>query len=123
MRFSRYGSALDYYTLEELTMLQKQDGLLFAHAELSGSEGCYCEVAIWNDRNRRFEKLCFYKFFSNEHPVLPSASAEAAAKYYAEMINSLSAQGELSPIVNRMPHFHGPAPVIQPHPKETAVAS
>jgi hypothetical protein len=62
-------------------------GRLFARAENSGCEGCYIEVAIWNEKTLAWERFCFEKVFGGEiREDIPRAYD--TARWMADKINN-----------------------------------
>ena len=105
-RFCAYGDVLgEGWTLAELVEYQKDSGTLFARAENSGCEGCYCEVARWNMTAHRFERFCFLKCFGGEWSEEIDSSRQTAAKF-AEAINSAAGHAGLC-VVHVMPQYSG----------------
>lgn len=105
-RFCAYGSEVlgEGHTLAQLIEFQKSEGSLFARAENSGSEGCYCEVARWNLKTHRFERFAFLKCFGGEWTDEITSAGETAAKF-ADAINNAGHHG-LS-VVHVMPQYSG----------------
>jgi hypothetical protein len=105
-RFAAYGSEVigEGHTLAQLIEFQKSEGTLFARAENSGCEGCYCEVARWNLKTHRWERFAFLKCFGGEWVDGITSASKTAAKF-AEAINSAGHCG-LS-IVHVMPEYSG----------------
>lgn len=102
--FTKYGNPMEKLDFDDLLVLQQDDGGLVARAEHSASEGCCCEVAIWNEATHRWERFAFAKFLGGEHPELPNANSQQTAEWYADQINAI--RGWLPPIIHRMPN-HG----------------
>lgn len=105
MNLSMYGKGLRSVSLESLIELQRETQQLWAHAEESGCEGCYCEVSRWNDSTRRWERFAFEKYFGGEHPDKPDANCIETAQYVATLINAHGYIVEFSPIVHSMPSY------------------
>ena len=108
LKFARYGG-IEQITLHELIAMSAKDGMLVARAEDSGCEGTYCEVAIWNEKTRRFERYAFYKFLGGEFAV-PTPGTYCEATYCANLINESSCslnvrRSEQAPIIHSMPTF------------------
>ena len=104
MKFSLYGNNDGAsISLDGLLEMQRNEGMLWAHAEDSGSESCYCEVARWNEAARRFERYAFAKCADDRFPELPEATDVKTAEHAAQLINNVTPQVRL-PIVHRMPN-------------------
>lgn len=93
-------------SLQRLVAMSAENGELIARVEDSGCEGTYCEVAAWNDRTHRFERLAFYKFLGGE---FKSLTARDAAAHCAQLINEASAawnvKNQEAPLIHNMPTF------------------
>ena len=101
MMFSQYEcGGFRHETLESIIALQTDTMDLFAHAENSGSEGCYVEIARWSYTRQRWERFAFCKLFNEE---IEGLSAVDAAKKIAAQINGV--YPEESAIVHRMPSW------------------
>jgi len=100
-------------TLEALLDEQKKDGIYWAHAEDSGCESCYCEVARWSDERGRWERFACLKAYYYRLPELPDASDEETAGAIADQINALAYWHGRANIVHRMPSYQ-PAPTPTP---------
>ena len=113
MNYSLYGPAMSQVTHQDLLAMQRREGMLLARAEESGSEGCYVEVAIWNDHAGQWQRFCFMKCFGGEHPSDADhnrVTANITADLFARDINETGPEaGRRSyiPIVHRMPDFTG----------------
>ena len=121
MRFARYGATfINGISLLEMLAIQRdgwrQGVYLFANAEYSGCEGCYCEVAIWkedNDQQRGvWKKFAFEKFFGGELAEIPDANDWETACWYARQINDAASAGCPS-LVHDMKSYEGADPVIE----------
>ncbi len=66
--YSLYGKPCERISREQLLAEQHRDGMLFARAEESGSEGCYVEVARWYEARWRWERYAFLKFLNGDDP-------------------------------------------------------
>lgn len=110
IRFSSYGDPIGATcTLQDLIDQSRRDGMLYARAEDSGCEGCYCEVCIWNDEARRFERFAFVKLFGGEFEIATGecAGERESAEYCARLINEASTAWNNArlPIIHRMPTY------------------
>jgi hypothetical protein len=104
--FSRYGQSFDTLTVDEILEMQRRDGMLYARAEQSGSEGTYVEVAIWNPNHRQWQRYAFMKCFGGEHPSLPDAGSIQTARQFADDINHLVHVQDVSfSIIHSMPCY------------------
>jgi hypothetical protein len=83
LNFCLYGKICGSISMKEIKKL-KNDFSIFARAEYSGAEGCYCEVARWNEEKRVYQRFAFVKFFDGD---LGGNSALDCAKQTAEYIN------------------------------------
>lgn len=101
-----YGSPHNVMDVEELLELQRKDGMLYARAEQSGSEGTYVEVAIWNSNHRQWQRYAFMKCFGGEHPTLPDAGSIQTARRFADDVNQILHTQDVSfSIVHNMPQY------------------
>ena len=100
-------------TLQQLCRLPD----IFAHAERSGSEGCYVEVARWSYLRERWEKICHCKCFGGEIKEHPDLSDNDTAKFIADFLNSRH-NGHNLPIVYGFKTFNFPE---KPNPDVTAI--
>jgi hypothetical protein len=98
--FSKYGGA-ESISLKEFHEIPAGD--LWARAEQSGCEGCYCEIARWSNKNHRWERFAFAKFFGGEHPEAPEAGSIETAALYARDIN----RGEIATVIHGLPNYEG----------------
>ncbi len=101
MQRYRYGSApLTVITVQEVLDLPR--GEIWARAEDSGCEGCYCEVARLTETGfwRRF---AFVKFFNGD---LGDFNAYDCAKMVARFINAHH-QTEAYPLIHKMTSWEG----------------
>lgn len=106
MKFNLYGAdPWATIALEGLLELQREEGMLWAHAEDSGSESCYCEVARWNAATQRYERFAFCKCADYRFPELPDATDDVTAEHMAKLINELIPCKQRLPIVYRMPDW------------------
>jgi hypothetical protein len=105
MTFTIYGQPHQSISFDDLLAIQKEHGMLWAHAEDSGSESCYCEVARWNEKARRWERFCHLKCMDYRLPELLDASDEQTAIKLAERINALLHCGDRASIVHSMPNY------------------
>lgn len=101
-----YGSPHNVLDVEDMLQLQRRDGMLYARAEQSGSEGTYVEVAIWNDNHRQWQRYAFMKCFGGEHPSLPDAESIETATRFATDINQIchTRESDFS-IVHALPQY------------------
>ena len=112
-RFAAYSDIMgEGFTLAELVEFQAREGTLFANAENSGSEGCYCEVARWNMESQRFERFAFLKCFGGEYRGEKNSNrgdsvlkATETAARFAAAINSATDRNLC--IVHLMPAYSG----------------
>lgn len=106
MKFNLYGAdPWATIAMEGLLEMQREEGMLWAHAEDSGSESCYCEVARWNAATRRYERFAFCKCADYRFPELPDATDEVTAEHAAQLINDLIPCNMRVPIVHRLPNW------------------
>lgn len=104
--FALYGAPHNGLYVEELLDMQRKDGMLFARAEQSGSEGTYVEVAIWNSNHRQWQRYAFMKCFGGEHKELPDAGSIQTARRFADDINQIMYTQDVSfSIVHNMPQY------------------
>ncbi len=103
IQFAKYGSG--YITLDDILVIQNETKMLWAHAEDSGCESCYCEVARWNERTERWERFCVVKCLDYRLPELPDASDEETAVELAKRINEPLWDDGRASIVHSMPNF------------------
>jgi len=107
MRFHRYGHVLERdIEWDELISEQQRDGLLWAHAENSGCESEYVEVAKWNGPARRYERYVHVKCLDFRLPDMPDASDDETAIEAAKRINAAAGWHDNGdhPIVHSMPN-------------------
>jgi hypothetical protein len=112
MNFTRYETGAVWptrITFADLLVEQLDHGMLFARAELSGSEGCYVEVCRWNDANWRYERYAFVKLLSGEeYTELFAGSTVDAAREMAWRINAAgNLRDEDARLIHRMPNWAG----------------
>ena len=101
-------SGPDYISLEDLVALNRKDGDLFAHAERSGCEACYVEVARWCFDKHCYRRWAFCKFFGGEVPEIPDANDVETCRHVARIINEAnSVYGDLAPVLHRMKNWGG----------------
>lgn len=112
MSYSLYGTAgMRAATIDQLKAENKESGLLFARAENSGCEGCYVEVAKWNEERRRWERYAFEKYFGGEHPDDTDAAgvygyAADTAQRFADDINAAAnPHGENVSFIHSLPDY------------------
>jgi hypothetical protein len=110
VRFCKYGDPTSSSPwLSQLIEESAAEGMLHARAEDSGSEGTYCEVCIWNDPARRFERFAFMKFLGGEFEIVAGEdmNERQCAEYCAELINAASTawNNPRLPIIHRMPNY------------------
>lgn len=103
IRFELYGDVWHALTLEEMLAAQAEHHNLWARAENSGSESCYCEVAVWNDDARQWQRFATCKCMDYRLPELPEATDAATAEALAAMINK--DQDERIAVIHRMPNY------------------
>lgn len=110
IHYNLYGNVLGRgLTHEELLKLAQQERDVFARAELSGSEGCYVEVARWAQDRQRWERFCFEKVFGGEHPQESRddpPSAEVTAERLAREINDAGNNAHIS-FIHGLPDWKG----------------
>lgn len=95
-------------TLDELKAENAKTGLLLARAENSGCEGCYVEVAKWNDETNRWERYAFEKYFGGEHPSEVDdarVSCVTTAEKFAAEINNANRAGEYNSLIHTLPTY------------------
>jgi hypothetical protein len=99
MRYSSYGTfgGISHKSLLELAKKK----CLWARAENSGSEGCYCEIARWNEKSEAWERYCFEKFFGND-----KETCWEEASRYADEINAVAGTDAIS-VIHRLPNYSG----------------
>lgn len=102
--FCRYGGNGDSITLDELKQLQRETGSLFAHAENSGCEGCYVEVARYNNAANCWQRFAFLKCFGGEHASNEDASAEETARLFAAEISPRACDSFIHSLPNYEAH-------------------
>lgn len=107
MRFKLYGEPFNYIELDALIAQQKELADLWAHAEDSGSESTYVEVARWNHSGQRWERFAFLKMLDVDMP----GSDDEKADTLAEQINSAARHSRRASIVHSMPNWTEIAPV------------
>ena len=100
--YSLYGTDCERISHEQVLAEQHRDGMLFARAEQSGSEGCCVEVARWSEARCRWERYAFHKFLDGDDPQLFSC-VEAACHYAKEINQATSHVTTFLPIIHRMP--------------------
>jgi hypothetical protein len=106
-RFSLYGevwNGIDYPALLEQA---KETGLL-ARAEDSGCEGCYVEVARWNDDARQWQRYAFLKCFGGEDGI--DGSSRETADRIAAAINAPA--GRYASLIHNMPNYAAAAAAV-----------
>jgi hypothetical protein len=110
-RFSMYGWDGPGFgpklSLADLLAIQAEDGTLWAHAEDSGSESCYCEVARWNHVEVQWERFAHCKMMDYRLSDLPEASDEATATEAARRINKPLWFDDRAPVVHSLPNWTG----------------
>ena len=106
MSYSIYGGGRNI-TLDELKAENDRGGMLLARAENSGSEGCYVEVAKWNESTERWERYAFEKYFGGEHPGDDDlATCMSTAEKYAAEINAAGYScGENQSFIHALPNY------------------
>jgi hypothetical protein len=120
MRFAIYGAAGSRsISLDEIVAEQQADQMLFAHAEDSGCESCYVEVAKWSNSRKRWERYAFCKCLDYRLPEMPDASDEDTAIEAARRINEPCYTEGRASVVHTLPNCE-PEPVtveqIAAHP-------
>ena len=80
---------------------------LWAHAERSGSEGCYVEVARWSELRQRWERFAFAKVFGGEIKEQPDLGDNETAILLANFINERMKNTVIT-IVHNFPSFNEP---------------
>lgn len=105
MHFSRYFNETPVQSISLRALL---DGVvcgdLMARAEESGCEGCYIEVARWNDKLRQWQRFAFEKVFGGEEGGQDGESARDAAIRIANRINQ--AHGvDFVPLIHTLPSW------------------
>ena len=108
MKFSIYGSNTAWAEIDLLELLQMQstDGDLWAHAETSGCESCYVEVARWNHAAQQWQRFCFFKIDGWRFPEIDDCTDGHTAELLARRINSTTWQARAA-VVHRMPNWAG----------------
>ncbi len=103
LSFSLYGgeSPSRGLTLDELHALATA-GDIWAHAENSGCEGCYVEVARYNAKKNTWERFACEKFFGGEDGLEPEGCVDTATRV-AALINK--AGDENANVVHRMENW------------------
>jgi hypothetical protein len=121
MRFTKYGfEGFSGISFEAILAQQKETGDLLARAEDSGSEGCYCEIAIWNHATYRFERFAFEKFHGGE---IEGKSAEEIAEHCAAQVNAAGYMGARSGLIHSLPNHGGSTPLEEQCRKLIAAAA
>jgi hypothetical protein len=89
--------------LDDLLHMQRQDVCLWAHAEASGSESCYCEVARWNydAAPAAWQRFAWCKL-ADTAIGWPHQDDAERARGLAEIINGGPG---LAPIVHGLPNY------------------
>lgn len=103
--FSRYTGGADCAHVSLRTLFGGGElpcGEFVARAEFSGSEGCYVEVARWNEEFGCWQKFAFLKFFGGEY--WRSLGDEATAERLASIINKRNGSERVS-LIHRLPVF------------------
>ena len=106
MCFTKYGRPMVDIGLTDLIGHNRIHGDLWARAEDSGCEGCYCEVARWDKENRRWSRYAFEKYFGDEHHTgwqLANAAAGAINGGREDdlvLIHSMPNYGEKEPCLS-----------------------
>ncbi len=80
--FNFYGGSSRAWSLKDM-LAESAKGMLLARAEQSGCEGCYIEVAKWNETAKKWQRYAFEKVFGGEdgkEPETATATAERIAK-------------------------------------------
>jgi hypothetical protein len=85
------------------TLLKVPD--LFAHAESSGCEACYVEVARWSWIRNRWEKFAFVKCFGGEIKEFPDIGDVETCRKIADLINERQGR-QPGAVVNCFPSFN-----------------
>lgn len=110
MKYSLYGN-LGHISLDALKDENAATGCLFARAEHSGCEGCYVEVAKWNESTRRYERYAFEKYFGGEHPEDTDSAGvygyavDTAERFAADINNAAGPGGSTTPLIHTLPNF------------------
>jgi hypothetical protein len=123
MNFTVYGAGWQCISYADLLKHAREHKDLMARAENSGCEGCYIEVARWNQTTERWERYCFEKVFGGEHSEKADArvsSFETAQKFADEINDAACCHPHNYPWVHYMPNWGSP-PIkdkILPHLKE-----
>lgn len=66
LHFCLYDGAATDTTYHDVLRVAEETGMIFARAEYSGSEGCYVEVARWNQEWNEWQRFAFCKVFDGE---------------------------------------------------------
>ncbi len=115
MNFSLYSlpeQVAGTITMEQLCELASK-GEVFARAENSGCEGCYVEVARWNQEANEWQRFCFEKVFGGEDLKLDqqigddACGAESTAERIANRINAISRHSHVA-LVHHFPTWGTP---------------
>lgn len=102
--FALYGEVWNGVSFEELLEQAKQDGMLLARAEESGCEGCYVEVARWNDGARQWQRYAFLKCFGGEDGIDDGGACETAERIAAS-INDAAGRPRYPSLIHNMPNY------------------
>ena len=110
IRFAKYGSSAlgGGVSLADLITESKETSYLWAHAEDSGCESCYVEVAKWDDKHKAWFKYAFLKTLDVlrglelELECSEDASDEEVAVLIAKKINDVSWEEGRASIVGAM---------------------
>jgi hypothetical protein len=78
--FAQYGKlGFGSLSIDDLLKLN-----CIARTEDSGSEGCYCEIARWNIKEKKFQRFAFCKFLGGE---IENQDAFGCADHVTNLLN------------------------------------
>lgn len=104
-RFDLYGTGCtEVLTCEQMVEKNREDcKAIFAHAEKSGCEGTYVEVAKYNDGIRAWQRYAFRKFLGGE--LGDERDGQQSADAVAMWINERNIGRDA--VVHLMPNYKG----------------
>ena len=108
-------------SFEDLLKAAKEHGMFFARAEESSSEGCCCEVAIWNDDAGEWQSYAWLQCFGGEFPEAKELGPKWTASQFAFAINNACDVGPNIPVIHKMPVYNHPVAKATIWPSETQV--
>jgi hypothetical protein len=121
LRFNLYGGeTFESLTYNELLALAEECGMLYARAEFSGSEGCYVEVARWNNKAGQWQRFAFEKVFDEyaddgRFGDVRVATCYERADWIARKLNHAGGVGPGVRLIHSMPSYKAvKKPVAQP---------